>query len=485
LRAGEAEVADDHQEGGGPRAGALAAPAALVPGRSCGSCSLCCKVIAVAELQKPAGQWCIHSARERGCNIHDVRPPSCRAFFCAWLIDPNLGPEWKPEISRFVLTQEPKSQALVVMADPGMPLAWKREPYYSALRRLSESLFRLDRKVLVNQKGQISVVLPDRDVPLGVVAPEEIAVWREGSTYGAMLRRELAAHARRESAPVTLRPQPAEGKPQQGACAPLRSLDDPGFLQSVFREAFEKTSRLLDDPHIDDPAALASIIGRRNKALDETAQAYGRAGRAQCRAGCISCCHLMVMGPPSEILAIARHLLDTRTSAEIEAIKQRLGKVAEIPLDPALRVKSRIPCGLLENGRCVAYEQRPAVCRMTLSQSRAACDACLEGTGTAIPYIEQPSRIAAVMQAGIDYALLTRRNLSTEGAELARALLVALADYQGTLTNWLDGKDPFPGAHRAVPGAPTSSERAAAAVRRFGLPESLDQSRLARSRPGR
>lgn len=465
---GRGEVADDRQEGGAPRTGGLeAAPAAPVGGRSCGSCSLCCKVIAVDELQKPAGQWCIHSARGRGCKIHDVRPPSCRAFFCEWLIDPNLGPQWKPEISRFVLAQEPKSQALMVLADPGMPLAWKREPYYSALRRFSESLFRLDRKVLVNQKGQISVVLPDRDVPLGVVAPEEIAVWREGSTYRATLRCELdASQARREGAPA-------------------RSLDDPGFLQSVFREAFEKTSRLLDDPHIDDPTALASIIGARNKALDETAQAYGRAGGAQCRAGCVSCCHLMVMGPPSEILAIARHLLDTRTPAEIEAIKQRLGTVAEIPLDPALRMKSRTPCGLLENGRCVAYEQRPAVCRMTLSQSRAACDACLEGTGTAIPYIEQPSRIAAVMQAGIDYALLTRRNLSTEGAELARALLVALADYQGTLTSWLDGKDPFPGSHRAVPGAPTSSERAAAAARRFGLAESLDQSRLARSRPGR
>jgi hypothetical protein len=132
-------------------------------------------------------------------------------------------------------------------------------------------------------------------------------------------------------------------------------------------------------------------------------------------------------------------------------------------------MKSRTPCALLENGRCIAYQQRPAVCRMTLSQSRAACDACLDGTSAAIPYIDQPSRIAAVMQAGIDYALLTRRNLSTEGAELARALLIALADYQGTMATWLAGKDPFPDAHRSPPGASTGNERAIAAARRFGI----------------
>ena len=74
---------------------------------------------------------------------------------------------------------------------------------------------------------------------------------------------------------------------------------------------------------------------------------------------------------------------------------------------------------------------------MMLSQSRAACDACLKGAGGSIPYIEEPSKIAAVMQIGIDYALISRRNLSTEGAELSRALLIALGDYDGALTTWL------------------------------------------------
>jgi hypothetical protein len=246
------------------------------------------------------------------------------------------------------------------------------------------------------------------------------------------------------------------------------SIDDPAFLQSLFREAVGKTRMLLDDPKLDDLSVLARILAGRNKVFDKTAEDYAKAGRAECQAGCVSCCYLMVLGAPIEILAIARQLLETRAPREIEVIKTRLRKVAEIPLDPAQRVRSRTPCGLLENGRCIVYEQRPSVCRMALSQSRAACDACLQGTGSVIPSIDQPSKIAAVMQAGIDQALITRRNLSTEGAELARALLIALDDYQKTLANWLAGKDPFPGTHLAVPGALSNHERAMAAARRFG-----------------
>jgi hypothetical protein len=429
---------------------------ALVTGRSCGTCSLCCKVLPIQELGKPAGKWCIHCAPGSGCSQHADRPQACRRFFCSWRLDPNLGPEWKPEVSRFVLWTDPLHQALVVMVDPGMPLAWKREPYYARLKQLSELSFRQDRKVLVNLRGNITVILPDREVPIGVLDPgAEIVISREGSAYGARLRQGLE--------PAT--PAPAKEKPAGTAS----SIDDPRFLELVFREAFEKTRKLLDDPSIDDLQALTWTIRGRNRVLDETADTYAKAGGAECRTGCVSCCYLMVLGSPFEVLSIARHLLDTKTPAELEALKVRLRTVAEVPLDSVLRIKAKIPCALLENGRCTAYEQRPSVCRMMLSQSRSACDACLKGAGGSIPYIEQPSKFAGVMQMGIDYALITRRNLSTEGAELSRALLIALADYEGALASWLEGKDPFPGTRLGASGAPSSHERAMAAARRLGI----------------
>src|SRR5579871_3426076 len=96
----------------------------LVPGRACGTCSLCCKVYTVKELAKPAGTWCAHRASGVGCSIHASRPRSCRTFFCAWLADPNFGPEWKPEVSRFVIYQNPARREITLTVDPGMPLAW-------------------------------------------------------------------------------------------------------------------------------------------------------------------------------------------------------------------------------------------------------------------------------------------------------------------------------------------------------------------------
>ena len=180
---GEAEPHDpDLQEGA----------AKLVPGRSCGTCSLCCTVYSVKELNKPDGQPCPHVAPGRGCQVHAIRPYVCRQFYCSWLIDPNLGPEWKPEVAQFVISADPKYQALTLSVDPGTPLAWKREPYYSVLKLFSRVLFRLNKKVLVSLRGQITIILPDGDVPLGMIVPgEEILLWQDDSGYHAMLRREL------------------------------------------------------------------------------------------------------------------------------------------------------------------------------------------------------------------------------------------------------------------------------------------------------
>src|SRR5215831_7728616 len=73
------------------------------PGRSCGDCSLCCKVMGIAALDKPEGVWCGHFARGVGCAIYADRPQECRAFVCQWLVNANFGPEWKPNKCKMVL----------------------------------------------------------------------------------------------------------------------------------------------------------------------------------------------------------------------------------------------------------------------------------------------------------------------------------------------------------------------------------------------
>jgi len=53
--------------------------------RSCGTCSLCCTILRVDELAKPAGRDCVHQRGVQGCAIHATRPPICRAYRCLWL----------------------------------------------------------------------------------------------------------------------------------------------------------------------------------------------------------------------------------------------------------------------------------------------------------------------------------------------------------------------------------------------------------------
>ena len=53
--------------------------------RQCGSCTLCCKLLAVPAIEKPAGKWCQYCERSKGCGIYDVRPAGCRTFNCMWL----------------------------------------------------------------------------------------------------------------------------------------------------------------------------------------------------------------------------------------------------------------------------------------------------------------------------------------------------------------------------------------------------------------
>lgn len=52
--------------------------------RECGSCSLCCKLVPVAELNKPGNTRCKHQ-RMTGCAIYAHRPISCQIWMCAWL----------------------------------------------------------------------------------------------------------------------------------------------------------------------------------------------------------------------------------------------------------------------------------------------------------------------------------------------------------------------------------------------------------------
>jgi hypothetical protein len=170
------------------RTGAVAVE---LPGRSCGTCMMCCQVYSIRELNKPAGRWCVHAERGRGCGIYADRPDTCRVFVCMWLADATLGPEWKPDRAHFVVALDLLyNQALTITPAPNRPDAWKKEPYYSTIKGWARKFCPDNKKVLViDQRGFVTAVLPDRDLPIGVVgASDEVVIYREAGAWGARVR---------------------------------------------------------------------------------------------------------------------------------------------------------------------------------------------------------------------------------------------------------------------------------------------------------
>jgi hypothetical protein len=104
-----------------------------LPGRSCGTCTLCCRLPEIDELSKPANEWCVNCVAGKGCAIYDDRPKLCRDFLCFWMVSERLGPEWDPSTANMMVYRQ--GQQITVLVDPAHPSAWRREPYSTQLRQ--------------------------------------------------------------------------------------------------------------------------------------------------------------------------------------------------------------------------------------------------------------------------------------------------------------------------------------------------------------
>ncbi len=115
---------------------------------SCGTCTMCCKLLGIKELEKKPGEWCGHCAVGKGCKIYHDRPPSCREYQCAYLMgfDQGIIPPlaMRPDKSRVVIspgmgTANDGTEIVTVHVDPGFRDNWKKEPVYGMLVRLALS----------------------------------------------------------------------------------------------------------------------------------------------------------------------------------------------------------------------------------------------------------------------------------------------------------------------------------------------------------
>jgi hypothetical protein len=145
----------------------------IVQDRSCGGCTMCCKLLSVEELSTPPLSWCPHCVATSGCAIYADRPTECRQFYCEYLLDTDMGEHWKPSRCKMVVVLEEHVNELVIHTDPARPQAWRREPFLADIGRWARVGAGRGLRVVVWEDDRKIVISPDRPAlsEMGHLAP--------------------------------------------------------------------------------------------------------------------------------------------------------------------------------------------------------------------------------------------------------------------------------------------------------------------------
>ena len=105
--------------------------------KDCGDCALCCKLIEVKPLKKPAGTWCQHCTKH-SCGIWEERPDICKTYDCLWRTTPEMSEDLRPSKCR-VAFEYHKEGVAIAHVDKDRPHAWMTNPVKGAIIKLLRS----------------------------------------------------------------------------------------------------------------------------------------------------------------------------------------------------------------------------------------------------------------------------------------------------------------------------------------------------------
>ncbi len=141
------------------------------PSKTCGSCSLCCKVMSVDDLGKLQGVWCSYFKKGPGCSIHGSHPLSCQAFQCLWLLSPTMPDAVRPDRSKIVFSLDDEGRRIIARCDPDHPNAWRQPDIYRQLKHWSKDGWGKGRTVWAMINRHMWLIAPDQDVDVGETDP--------------------------------------------------------------------------------------------------------------------------------------------------------------------------------------------------------------------------------------------------------------------------------------------------------------------------
>lgn len=172
-----------------------------------------------------------------------------------------------------------------------------------------------------------------------------------------------------------------------------------------------------------------------------------------CRAGCDFCCHQFEVHVSAlEALRLADHVRASFDAARRAALLARIDAFEAKRANVEARAAAfhRLPCPLLEDGRCGVYAVRSFVCRSVTSYDVGPCQTRNERPGGAVA-IPAHAGIQAMGRAAKAAFLAASESAPGGGGilDLARALKAALALADAT-ARWIRGERIFEGAGARV-----------------------------------
>jgi hypothetical protein len=181
-----------------------------------------------------------------------------------------------------------------------------------------------------------------------------------------------------------------------------------------------------------DPSALAAqALGWLDEIVATAKELFPPTQPIGCAEGCAFCCHLKVIATPAEVVALVEHVERTLPAAELASLRDRVARAAAAVrgLTAEARARLQLPCPLLVDSRCIAYDARPLHCAGANASDPRACEAAFRAPDEDVPIAHYPAqRLSAdAAAAGLSRALFLI-GLDGRMLELITALDLAFTD---------------------------------------------------------
>ena len=87
--------------------------------RSCGCCTLCCKLLPVPWMNSVEGENCQHCSPGVGCDIFNEAPSKCKEFNCLWKHADVMGEDLRPDKCGVVFEAYHIEKTVVAIVEQG------------------------------------------------------------------------------------------------------------------------------------------------------------------------------------------------------------------------------------------------------------------------------------------------------------------------------------------------------------------------------